>query len=60
MSFLRLLLTENFSCTKLHETSCIKQQMIANLNYFTTQSGRSHDPNLGRNSVFADPCGRFR
>jgi len=27
-----------------------------NLNYFTTQSGRSYNPNLGHNLLFADPC----
>jgi len=29
-----------------------------NWNYFSTQSGRSRDPSLGRDPLFADPWSR--
>jgi len=30
-----------------------------NLNYFATQNGRSRDPNLGHDPLFADPALTF-
>ena len=29
---------------------------LNSLNYFATQNGRSHNPNLGRDPLFADLC----